>query len=153
MSNNVYSYKNVASKNFRDDAFNYLFHKYWYFSCYFSESIIKSYEITNYCLFLFFKGLVEHYKMNQGYLHYKTITYQNMSTAAQIKIFCFVLETNYVLFSRFSSFSIFNNPMIYQICYVMTSIAIWGRVHFWIYLLNHNSLSHQTWSSDRYKQG
>ena len=43
--------------------------------------------------------------------------------------------------------------MIYQICDVMMSISIWVNVHFWIYLLNHNSLSHQTWSTDRYKQG
>ena len=35
----------------------------------------------------------------------------------------------------------------------MMSISIWGRVHFWIHLLNHNSLSHQTWLIDRYKQG
>ena len=26
-------------------------------------------------------------------------------------------------------------------------------VHFWTYLLRHNSLSHQTWPIDRYKQG
>ena len=51
------------------------------------------------------------------------------------------------------SFYIFNYPMIYQICDVMMSISKWDRVHFWIYLLNHNSLSHQTWSIDRYKQG
>ena len=49
----------------------------------------------------------------------------------------------FYLFSRYSSFCIFNCPMIYQ---------IWDRKHFWIYLLNHNSLSHQTWPIDRYKQ-
>ena len=43
--------------------------------------------------------------------------------------------------------------MIYQICDVMMSISAWDRVHFWIGLLNHNSLSNQTWSIDRYKQG
>ena len=32
------------------------------------------------------------------------------------------------------------------------SISIWDRVHFWIYLLNHNSLIHQTLSIDRYEQ-
>ena len=40
--------------------------------------------------------------------------------------------------------------MIYQICDAM-SIIIVDRVHFWIYLLNHNSLTHQAWSIDRYK--
>ena len=28
----------------------------------------------------------------------------------------------------------------------MASINAWDKVHFWIYLLNQNSLSHQTWS-------
>ena len=28
--------------------------------------------------------------------------------------------------------------MIYQICDVMMTIKTWDRVHFWIYLLNHN---------------
>ena len=36
---------------------------------------------------------------------------------------------------------------------VMMSIGTWDSVHFWIYLLNHNLLSHQTWPVDRYKQG
>ena len=35
----------------------------------------------------------------------------------------------------------------------VTSWCTWNRVHFRIYLLNHNSLTHQTWSIDRYKQG
>ena len=40
--------------------------------------------------------------------------------------------------------------MIYQICDVMMSISTWDRVHFWIYLLNHNSSNHQTWPIDRF---
>ena len=47
----------------------------------------------------------------------------------------------------------FNHPMIYRICDVTISISTWDKVHFWIYLLNHNSWSHQTWPIDRYKQG
>ena len=43
--------------------------------------------------------------------------------------------------------------MIYQICDVMMSVSTWGRVHFWVYLLNCNSLTHQTWLIDRYMQG
>ena len=31
--------------------------------------------------------------------------------------------------------------------------STWDRLHFWIYLLNRNSLTHQTWSIDRCKQG
>ena len=51
-----------------------------------------------------------------------------------------------------SSFCILNHLMIYQICDVMMSISTWYRVHFWMYLLNHDSLSYQTWPIDRYKQ-
>ena len=59
----------------------------------------------------------------------------------------------YDLFSRYSRLCIFNHLMIYQISDVMMSISIWCRVHFWIYTLKHNSLTHQTWSVNRYKQG
>ena len=66
----------------------------------------------------------------------------------------FLFHKSYVPFSRYSSFFcfFFNHPMIYQICIVM-SISTWDRVHFRIYLLNHNLLSYQTWSTDRCKQG
>ena len=50
-------------------------------------------------------------------------------------------------------FLFFNHPMIYQNCDVIVSISTWDRVHFSIYLLNHNSLGHQTWPTDRNKQG
>ena len=62
-------------------------------------------------------------------------------------------EEKLVPFSRYSSFCTFNHPMIYQTCDVMMSISTQDRVHFSIYLLNHNSLSHQTWPIDRYKEG
>ena len=65
----------------------------------------------------------------------------------------FVWYHREVMFSRVSSFCIFTHPMIYQICDVMMSLSTWERVHFWIYLLNHDSLSHQTWSIVKFKQG
>ena len=65
--------------------------------------------------------------------------------------FCFIEKLCSVL--KILSFYIFNHPMIYQICDVMMSNSIWDRVHFWIYLLNHNSLTHLTWLIDRYKLG
>ena len=34
----------------------------------------------------------------------------------------------------------------------MMNISTYDRVHFRIYILNHNSLTHQTWSIDRCKQ-
>ena len=58
-----------------------------------------------------------------------------------------------VIFRSCTSFCILNGPIIYQICDVMMSINTWDRMHFWIYILNHNSLSHQTWPIDRSKQG
>ena len=69
----------------------------------------------------------------KGYPRYKTITSQNVSSEGQIKI-------------------IFNHPMIYRICDVTMSISTWDQVHFWVYLLNYNSWSYQTWPIDRYKQ-
>ena len=66
----------------------------------------------------------------------------------------FLFHRSYFPFSfPFSSFCVFNHIMIYQICDVMMSISIWDRVRFWIYLLNNNSLTHQTSSINRYKQG
>ena len=91
------------------------------------------------------------YCLLKAYLHHKTITSQNVLSEAQVKNF-FILWKSYAPFSRYSSFCIFNHLMIYQICDVM-SISIWDRVHFWIYFLNHNSISHHTWPTDRYKLG
>ena len=87
----------------------------------------------------------------KGYLRYKTTT-QNVLSEAQVRNF-FISQKSYVPLSRYLSFCIFSHPIIYQICDVMMSISTWNEVHFWIYLLNHNSLSHQTWPIDRYKQG
>ena len=33
------------------------------------------------------------------------------------------------------------------------TLSTWDKLHFWIYLLNRNSWSDQTWLFDRYKQG
>ena len=82
----------------------------------------------------------------------KMKTSQNLSSEAQLKNF-FISQKSHVSFSRYSSFCIFNHPMIYQIYDVMMSISTWDRVHFWIYVLNHNSLSAQTWPINWYKQG
>ena len=58
----------------------------------------------------------------KGYLRYKMITFQNVPFEAQITNF-FISQKNYVPFSRYSSFCIFNNPVIYQICDVTMSIS------------------------------
>ena len=68
---------------------------------------------------------------------------------------CVVKNEKWIVFPESwyvnSNHGIFNHPMIYQICDAMMSISTWDMVHFWIYLLSHNSLSHQTWPIDRYK--
>ena len=69
----------------------------------------------------------------------------------RLKIYLFRMKIIFRIFV-FSRFCIFDNPMIYQICDVMVSISIWDRVHFWIYLLNHNLLSHQTRPINRSKK-
>ena len=91
------------------------------------------------------------YWLLKGYLYYKTITSQNVLSEAQFMNF-FILWKYYAPFSRYPCFCIVNHRMIYQICAVI-SISTWDRVHFWKYLLNHNSVSHHTWPIDRYKQG
>ena len=55
-----------------------------------------------------------------GYLRYKTITSQNVLSEAQIKIFLSFVEK---LFSKYSSFCIFNHTMIYRIYDVTMSIS------------------------------
>ena len=80
----------------------------------------------------------------EDYVHYKTIISQNVLFEPQVKIFFLILWKSYVPFWRYSIFCIFNHLMIYQICEVMMSISTWDRVHFWIYLLNHNSVSYHT---------
>ena len=73
-----------------------------------------------------------------------------MSFEAQVKYF-FISQKSYFPLLRYSSSCILSHPMIYKICNVM-SISAWDKVHFWIYLLNHNALNHQTWLIDRCKQ-
>ena len=95
---------------------------------------------------------VSSWRKFKDYVHYKTIISQNELFEAQVKNF-FISWKGYVPFSRYSSFCIFNHLMIYQICEVMMSISTWDRAHSGIYLLNHNSLSHNTWPTDRCEQG
>ena len=51
-----------------------------------------------------------------------TITSQNVSHEAQVKYF-FILQKSCVLFSRYSSFCIFNHSVIYQICDAIMNIT------------------------------
>ena len=80
------------------------------------------------------------------------ITFQNVPSEAQFNKF-FVSQKSYVAFLIYSSFCIFNHPMSYQIFDVLMSVSTLDRVHFWMYLLNDNSLTHEIWSVDRCQQG
>ena len=78
-------------------------------------------------------------KRFKGYLRYKNITSQNVSSEAQVKKVNFSSQDIQVF-------------CIYQICEVMITVSTSDRVYFWIYLLNHNLLSHQTCPIDCYNQ-
>ena len=57
----------------------------------------------------------------KGYLCYKTITSQNVSSEAQVKN---LVLKSYVMFSYiYRTFCVFDHPMIYQICDIMISIS------------------------------
>ena len=65
----------------------------------------------------------------KGYLPYKTITPQNASSETQVKNF-FTSQKSFLLLSRYSSFCIFSQPMIQQICDVIMSIKYMRRGAF-----------------------
>ena len=67
----------------------------------------------------------------------------------RLKFFCFIEK----LCSVLKIFKFLYHPMIYQIWDVMMSISTWDRMHFLIFLLNRNWLTHQTWLVDRHKEG
>ena len=69
----------------------------------------------------------------------------------RLRIFLFCRKV--MLRSQDIQVFVFLTILIFQICDVMMSISTWDTVHFFIYLLNHNSLTYQTWSFDRCKQG
>ena len=69
----------------------------------------------------------------------------------RLRIFLFCRQV--MLRSQDIQVFVFLTILIFQICDVMMRISTWDTVHFLIYLLNHNSLTYQTWSFNRYKQG
>ena len=69
----------------------------------------------------------------------------------RLRMFYFVEKLCSVL--KYLNFPIFNHLMIYQIFDVIMSISTWHKVYFQNYLLNHSSLSLQTWPIDWHKPG
>ena len=43
-------------------------------------------------------------------------------------------------FVTYSVYSILNRSFYFKVCYVMMSIDMQDKVHFWMYLLNHKPL-------------
>ena len=84
----------------------------------------------------------------KGHLRYKTIISQNVSSEAQVKN---ILFDKKIMF-RSRDIQVF---VFLTIRYFTKFVTSWvlDRMHFSIYPLNHNSLTHQIWSIDRCKQG
>ena len=99
--------------------------------------------------------LIQPISWNHNYFFnfFQTFLTSSLKVISATKKNFFLSWESYVLFSRYLRFCIFNHLMIYQICDIMMNIIIWDRMHFWLYILNHNSLSNQIWPIDRCKQG
>ena len=118
----------------------------WQHKTHFHPTISAATSPSSYSLFLreyIHKILAETTVAVKGYLLYKMITSQNGSSEKQIKFFLFRSHVIPV-------FEFLNIPWISKS--VTSQWVTWARVHFWIYLLNHNSLSYHTWPIDRYMQ-
>ena len=86
-----------------------------------------------------------YFKTLKGYLRYKTITSQNVSSDSQVKKVMFHSQVIQV-------FVFLTIPWFTK---SVTSwwVLVYETMGIFEYLLNHNSWSHQTWSVDRCKQG
>ena len=102
------------------------------------------YKMWNNKLMAYRKGYSVYIGFFKGCLRYKKITFHSL------RIFLFRRK---VMFSRYSSFHIFNHPMIYKSLTSWWLLAHETKCIFEYIFLNHNSLSHQTWPIDIYKQG
>ena len=51
-------------------------------------------------------------------------------------------------FLRYSIFYISNHSINFKIFDVVMSITTWGRIHYWIYLLNRKSLRNKIWAAN-----
>ena len=65
----------------------------------------------------------------KGYLYYKIQILKMCHLRHKLRILLFRRK---VVFRRYSSFCIFNHPMMYQSFDVIMSISTWDKMHFWI---------------------
>ena len=86
----------------------------------------------------------------KGYFCYKMITSQNVPSEAQVENF---FDRKVMFHSQ--DIQVFVFLIIPSFTKSTTSwwILVHEAVHFYVYLLNLNSLSHQTWLTDWYKEG
>ena len=86
----------------------------------------------------------------KGYLRYKmTISRKMYLLAHRLRIFLFCRNVMY----RSQDIQVFDDLTINQIRYIMMTNSTCCKMRFFIYLLKHNSLSHQTWLIGSFKQG
>ena len=90
-------------------------------------------------------------KLSKGYLHYKMTTSQNVPSKAQVNIFLSYKKFMY----RPRDIEVFIFLPIPW--FTQSVISCWDLGHktgsIFKYLLNYNSVIHQTWSVDRYRLG
>ena len=79
--------------------------------------------------------------MLQGYLHYKMITSQNVSSVAHVKNFLFCRKI--IFHPQDIQVFVFLTIHDLTILWHHDEYSTWDRVHFWIYLLNHNWLNYK----------
>lgn len=93
-----------------------------------------------------------HQKHLKVWLLYKTVITQRVPSEAEVKNFLISWESH-VTFFRYLFFCISDHLMNLKICDVLVSISSGESEHFWIYISNHTSWSHDIWSSNRCDQG
>ena len=79
--------------------------------------LTDSLHVENYSLISMVKPIII-----KDYLHYKTITSQNVSSRTWIKNFLFIERLRSIL--KIFKILFFNHPIIHQFCNVMMSISI-----------------------------
>ena len=79
--------------------------------------------------------------MLQGYLHHKMITSQNVSSVAHVKNFLFCRKI--IFHPQDIQVFVFLTIHDLTILWHHDEYSTWDRVHFWIYLLNHNWLNYK----------
>ena len=115
---------------------------------------VKPQGICQFWFHILFSVLLLLQYLLKGYLHFKMITSQNALSKVRPRLRIFLSHQKVMLCSwDLRGFVFLTIPW-----FIKSVVSWWVLVHvigcnFWINPLNHNSLTHQTWSIDKYKQG